>query len=327
MKQILILLSVTFLWSCVKPLDVPEPAFVRKVVLLGILQPSNNITVSLHYNLKADSKDSLYPVVKDAFVKFYEDNRLIGTAKDISRDGLYFIDYFPKQGYTYKVVAEIPNFGIVEAAEVMPTSHSINVQVSERKENNPNRNPDITVGSTQRIGSNAHWFSVYMLLETFRTKPQYCFNRTDGQILPECVLAEILAILPNIFTTNSTFIDRFNAFYDSGSGAYTYSRFMRLDNAKISAVNNFQFTFSLRNSTPKRSDKGEAIYLRYLIMGRGLDLYFKSALAANYNRPADAYGNINNPFAEPIPIYSNIKNGIGVWGGMIETEYKIPALP
>lgn len=311
--------------GCVKPLEVPGPAFSKKAVLNGTVRLNTYLSITLHYNLKIDVVDSLYPAIDNATVNFYENDKLIGKAT-YSNEGKYILNYVPEQGYTYKVVADIPDYGRLEASEWMPITPEFGVNISERKDYNPNRNPDLIAQISSITPKTLCWLSVYQTTYTIKPTPrEICSNRPPGPLPPECQVVYILRPETNFFATNSGLIDRFNGFYDSVNGTYVYKQFMRIDNT-LKQGDNVELLFTLSNPTPKNSEKGEALYIRMLTVGPTYDQYLKSALASSFNQPADAYGDVNNPFAEPIPVFSNVKNGIGIFGALIEQEFKFPAI-
>jgi Domain of unknown function (DUF4249) len=221
------------------------------------------------------------------------------------------------------VMISVPEYGELEAEETMPISKQMNVVTSENKGNNPNNNPDFKANLYSAQADDNYWLSLYQDDYTYKPSPSHCKNHPIPYP-PECFLENrrILYAASNHFATNSYLPDRFNAVYDPLTGFYTYSRFMRIDNSKIKNQEVI-IDFTASNPLPKSEKYNESVYLRLLITGTGFDQYLKSAIAANFNKPADAYGNIGNPFAEPIPIYSNIKNGIGVFGAVIEKQVKI----
>lgn len=59
--------------------------------------------------------------------------------------------------------------------------------------------------------------------------------------------------------------------------------------------------------------KDEQAFVYVYTMSDAYDSYLKSAINAYQNRLFDSSGAISNPFAEPTPVYSNIKNGLGIW--------------
>lgn len=320
-RYFLIFITYGILLGCVKTLDIPAPAYVKKVVVTGILSPNDSLTVSLQYNLKADAKDSLYPIITNATVTFYENNVLLGEAKNYN-NGLYRLNYSPKEGRKYKVMISVPDYGELEAEETLPISKEMTVVTSENKGNNPNNNPNFTATFRSAEAKANYWLSLYQDDYSSKWNDPNCSKYSGRPVPPSCKFIYYLSAAFNRFATNSYLSDRFNAEYDPLTGFYTYSRFMRIDNSKIKNQEVI-IDFTASNPLPKSAKNNESVYLRLLITGTGFDQYLKSAIAANFNKPADAYGNIGNPFAEPIPIYSNIKNGIGVFGAVIEKQVKI----
>jgi hypothetical protein len=58
------------------------------------------------------------------------------------------------------------------------------------------------------------------------------------------------------------------------------------------------------------------LYLYVMNVSRAYDRYMKTAITAIKNRFADDDGGLNNPFYEPINVYSNVENGLGILGSV-----------
>lgn len=108
------------------------------------------------------------------------------------------------------------------------------------------------------------------------------------------------------FDTNAPFIDNFNRSLDTDSKyGYVYDYYMRISDAGYDGE-----TLSLNTIAIKgRERKFWAVDTHY-------DKYLKSSLKVQLNKESEL------PFQEPMQIYSNIKNGYGIFGSCATTTIK-----
>ncbi len=312
--RIIPLLLLTLL-SCERVIDSVGPAYERKPVLTGLVQPDSLIGVRLSYSGRFDQQ-SPYEMITNATVSFYENGRLMGEAEQV-RDGLYELRTKPTAGNTYRVVADIPEYGRLDAEDVLPVLPQTTWISSESKPTNPNSNPDFTLTWNVGNSTNYYWLGAYVK-EARTTLGPGCPPTVNGILPPGCTFVDILETQSNYIVSNSLYFDRFNASFASFAGAYLFQELVRFNADNLIQQTSIECVFSVANQYPatKSRKKGEGLFYDFMAVGPQYDKYLKTVTQAHQNRVRNAEDALNNPFAEITPVYSNVKNGLGVFGAM-----------
>lgn len=277
---------------CTQNIDIPYPDYVEKIVLTGVIQPDSIIKIRLEKTLPYPADDSL-PAITNARVVCYENGKLLGPLKPDNRGG-YAIAYFPKEKNAYKIEATY-NGQIVTAEDTIPTHSNIAITMGQNNANNSNNNPDLFL-KTERKSISYNWISAIIS------------SKWNGK--PDVNSAVIVSSAP-IF-------DTFNA-YKQPNGGTSYDKFARI---KPEILEKISIQFSVNSQVSVVKEKGDMFFFTVSSVSLNYDKYLKSSLLAFQNRVVDSEGTINNPFATPLPVYSNIKGGIGFFGAM-QTERTI----
>lgn len=311
----LILLSLTGLLSCEKVIDSAGPAYTRRPVLTGLLQPDSLISVHLSYSGRFD-QDSPYEMITDATVLFYQNAQLMGRAEQV-KDGIYQLTIKPISGHVYRVVADVPGYGRLDAEDYLPSLPAVSWTVSEPKPANPNQNPDFTLSWQVDDSTKHYWLSAYVRESRMKLGPG-CPPNVNGLLPPGCTFVDVLETRPNYIVSNSLYPDRFDAYYDSFVGGYLYGDLVRFNPDNLLDSGSIEFEFTLANQYPSKNNRktGEALLYDFMAVGPHYDKFLKTAVQAYQNRVLDAEDVLNNPFAEITPVYSNVQNGLGVFGAM-----------
>ncbi len=307
-NPLLLLVLLGGLVACEKVIDTAGPAFRQQVVLTGLLHPDSLIRVQLQYNAPVNQASG-YPPIGDAVVRFYEDGQLLEPTQQV-RPGHYGVARPPKPGATYRVVAEVANYGLVEASEIMPPRPQGTLTASPSVASNPNQNPDYTLSWSKDAQPTVYWLGTYSRYLRNALGPG-CPPEVNGQLPPGCSFIEVPNNEYNYVVTNSAYPERFNAYFDSFVGGYTYSGFVRFDPAHLLEPT-LQVQFTLVNQTPKKA--GEGLYFDFMTVGPQYDRYLKTAVQAFQNRITASEDALNNPFAEITPVSGNVQNGLGIFG-------------
>jgi len=117
---------------------------------------------------------------------------------------------------------------------------------------------------------------------------------------------------PFYVNTESNIPDKFNADYDNLDGNYSYSRYLRFDdlnfeNEETEISYYFHYQFVGAYSDLNRLKPPQSLFVELINGSNSFDRYFKSSILEQ--------DNYLNPFAEPVYIYSNINNGVGIFAG------------
>jgi Domain of unknown function (DUF4249) len=303
-SKIILALSVTYLLvGCIKVIELPITIFEKRVVVSGILNPDSTIQAKITYSRHPDSTNA-YTLVKNATVTFWENDLLIGSVANIN-SGIYKLNTKPTVGKKYTMKVNVPNYPELYAEDSIPARPNV-VLNKYTNESNVNQNPDIElfIFNKNQLQNSTVWFGAYTTSKVEYVKP----GTPSGPLDPSNII-KITGLKNLNIVSNSLFFDRFNAFFDGSVGKYTFGDPTRIDTKLflLDKSNSVNFTFFNQLS------KTDPSFIYIFNASPQYDKYLKSAITAYQNRLLDSNGDINNPFAEPSPVYSNVKNGLGVW--------------
>ena len=288
--------------SCVKEVTLPNIFFRRQPVVVGLLSPDSLISLRLTYSL-APSDTGKYQSITNANVRFFENGLLIGELNN-AQSGLYALNRKPTVGKQYAIKVRVEGYPEITAVDSVPVRPSLLLS-KFASTSNPNQNPDLelSVRNIKSIHLGSVWFGVYAKQEYELFVPNvtyYGFSQLN-------------------VLSNSTYLDRFNAFFDNLSGKYIFGDPVRIATDLIASNPNLTVKFTHLN---KAQTKYKDTYFMYAFTASAAyNKYLKSATNSQQNI-LYSNGELNNPFAEPTPIYSNITNGLGIWAGC--SGVKIP---
>lgn len=318
-KLTCLLLLVVALVGCEKTLDIPGPAYKKQVVLTGLLQPDSLITLYLTYTAPI-STTAAFEAVGNAEVTLFDDGRLVEKLA-YRGDGSYRSKFWPNPGHTYKVIANVPGYGPIDAEDKMPDKPNSRLNINVQATDNPNQNPDFTVSFQPKVATTAHWLALYVGRIDWGLSAG-CPPNVNGILPPGCTFVDLLHRRQNYILTNSGYPDRFNGVYDSSTGRYIYSGFVRLDPTAVIG-RSIEMTFSTYNQLAQVKDrpKGASNIIDLFAAGPNFDRYLKSVIKSAMNRITSGDDALNNPFAEVTPVYSNVNGGLGIFGAVNLQRY------
>jgi len=108
-----------FLLACSSEVDLGEWHSPPKLTLVGLISPDRPISVRLSATVPIIEKT--FPVIENARIQLYENEALIGTMDYVSERN-YTINYYPRAGQTYTIVAEADGFPVIKAVEILPAN-------------------------------------------------------------------------------------------------------------------------------------------------------------------------------------------------------------
>lgn len=306
-----------FLSACVQSVDIEGPAYQKKPVLVGTLHPDSLLTVQLSWS-KPTSGTDIAASITDARVIFSQDHMALGQATHLT-NGSYQLPIKPPGNHIYGVSVTLSNGQTLYAEDYLPLWPAGQIIISDKKDDNVNANPDITIQLHKGlVDSSFLWMGLYATQYSSYGYPKECI--VNGQIKEGCVEDIRKLLKSNYITTHSAVLDPFNGFFDALINKNSNSSPARIRREVFNANPAYVITVAPLNRgepwTPELTSQvppGENI-LELFAVGPAYDRYLKSALTAFQNRPTDFEGDLFNPFAEPTPVYSNVKNGLGLFG-------------
>ncbi len=282
-KMMLLFMMTSILTGCIRNIDIPYPDYKPQKVLIGTLEPNKPISIRLSNTLPVTSIDTVYPPITNAKVLCYEDGILLGELSH-QKDGIYTLEKTPKSKSIYKIQASVDSETIT-ATDTMPSPINFSVELTKDNLQNINYNPDFKL-EIQRESKSYNWFSI-----------TYYRSRQS-----------ILGLFSQPFDSESIYLDTFNA-SKSPNGKTSHG-------FNIRVKPDYKGKITIEGVPVNQFAKDSSLYVQFLDVSYSYDRYLKTAIVAWENRVSNNEGGLNNPFYEPITIYSNVTGGIGILGSV-----------
>ena len=307
MKKYLFIFSVCwFLFSCSADYDIGKSNLLEqnRLVVNSLLNPTKPISVYFYATERVDT-GYVFAAVKDVKVLLKEDEKILFDG--ICSDTVLQLDYHPKVGSNYAIEVSSPGFETVSASTIITDSISCKAemiidedQLVELSEFNLPANSQASL-----------WITSYAVFE-------------DGIMQYQEMYA------------NNLLIDKVNQI--SGMpvrnptvGSLYYDAFLRIKNNNLSNLDKLIFTpvqaiygsqpeFDPKNPKPYDPWGGQTqISVKLITASREYDQYCRTLYL---QKSMIIYDNdISAIVYQPIQVYSNVKNGMGIFAGLNETNY------
>jgi hypothetical protein len=162
------------------------------------------------------------------------------------------------------------------------------ISLTKPKPENYNSNPDLII--TKNIDTKSlWWFSLNFVKNNNNT--------------------------PQTLLSNSTNLDLFNSKINNIDGRRNYYLITRINpEMPLKKEINIGFVNSIKDV--------DSAFVYFSCLSPTYDKYLKTAISAYQNSLVDSQGDLKNPFGDFLPVYSNIKNGLGIFAGI--NSKKIP---
>ena len=280
MKNIIPLILFFFLYSCETVVNVDLPEHESKLVANSFINPDSLMSIHISNSLSILDNGNLKNI-ENAIVEVYENNNLVETLQHSSNGNYTSVNKYPAVGNTYQISASANGYDNITTSTIIPAPiaiNSFNMKDSVFMDN---------YGSTQaslNITFNDPHNRNYYLLEIFETDT----------------------------TADTTFYhpeNPFNYYYiysdDPAIGEEQYGNAILFDDEFFNGKS-YQLTVKF-DSYFFNANPGSLVYVRLKSANEDFYLYKKTFAAHQQNK--------GNPFAEPVQVYNNIKNGFGIFGG------------
>ncbi len=294
MPKIFLFFLTLLLFSCIKEVDYDIPPMKQQVVVNGLFCPDS--TFKIHISLS--SSTSVSPnFVENATVEIFKDNVSIGLLYH-TLNGWYETGVKPMVGKSYKLKVSVPNFDAVEAISSVPILPSI-------------------------------------LSSTYYTTSNVLDNSESGGISSK-------------FPTDTKIIFKDDPnqlnYYEIGENRFMYEQTRETDlsilsdseldfNPRTYFFSDLLFNGSVKNLILRKGGYAEispwgTFYaqpfydLKFKICSHEYYSFRKSWTKHVFNQNSEL--NLNDPLTlvflgDPIEMYTNVKNGLGVFAGYNQT--------
>jgi hypothetical protein len=292
MKKLLVLLTVIFfLTGCVKILNDDLKAKESKLVLNAAISPDSTFTINLSrtFNVFDDESSKNLPFVDSAKVRLFENGSFISELENQAYGYYTKSGFFPETGKEYTVDAKYKAFKTIESKTVIPKD----VPIADFDTLIIRLTDDPYYGNQTQ----------YVALLTYQDPPgvsnQYqlaCkigLKNDDGLINWE---------------DNSVYVpDVDDSFYDRSWGELLW-------NDKYSDGKEVEIRFVFYSEYPQYNEglrETDTLHFKFYFQSVNQDYYTYLKSLSRYLET----GGGDDPFSEPVVIYSNIKNGYGIFAG------------
>lgn len=277
-KLIFNLIIILILFSCEKDVTFNfkhEP----KLNLNCILNPDSLVTAKLTLSQSIDNPDKIKQV-NGAIITLFEGDVLFGVLKEES-SGQYKLEKKPKEGKTYKITADVEGYALVSAETTIPYRPEIEYEIEINKHTENNKFYDMHVNLYDKPGRDFYW--IY--------KSWVVNNRHYAS---------------GVNVINSPYTDNFNQIIDSDLqfGYYLFLGVHLTDEGYDGQT--LKFSIPDLNLTQSEVTYSKGLY--FMNADEHHHKYIKTFIINRFNETSEL------PFYEPVQIYSNIKNGFGIFG-------------
>lgn len=306
-KYILFILMIVSILACTKTLDFDDEGLANKLVFNGIIQTGDSFKANLSRSssILSETGFGIPPMSANGTIQLYENGTLLSTVSSLGQ--FSFADIKPKAGASYRIVVNTEN-EMIEAQTTIPNKvEVISVDTTSVKSNNL-----IFTFINLRIKDpeGDDYYRIVSMRETISyiqdNKGVRKYHRAYNQFL-------IASDDPVFKSVYNNFGDEI---IDGPDNEYSIFPDDYFNGKEVSVKFRTNPSYYGDPSNPGMHGYGYGygttqIYERNEIHVQKLskDLYNYLKYLKLYNFYHD------NPFAEPVPIYSNVKNGIGIFAG------------
>lgn len=277
-----ILIAGIMISSCEKILDVDLPDSDRRIVINSIFNTDSVFEVNLSKSLHVlDNNQMLF--LPGASMKLYENDVFIDSLIYIENGNYTTDDFFPSAGKKYRLEVDYLGLNHASAENSIPDDIEIlSVDTMSVKRNDENK-IKCTLKFKDPSGSNYYVLKAYRYFrydnyELGTTDSSFSYIYIDSD---DPVIDTDGGLMGEIIFTDELFNDK-------EYNLYLYISEWDVCNYDMSSDSAYVY-FQLRSVSPE-----------YFYYTKSLNQY---------------YNTHGNPFSEPVQVYSNVKNGFGIFAG------------
>ncbi len=291
----------------------------EQIVLNGLLHPDSTIKISVSKSIPLE-QEIRFESISNASVKIYENEHLLETP--VFSDGYYLLNYFPKEGKSYDIKVDIPNYDQLRASDVMPTRPQVDMCFQEDTSNrylSVDAYLNFTIFQSGEDRPN-YWLDILAI--------GYDTYHCDSLV---CDSANFFAEKNHYYQSFSTSFDTFNSFVNTTEGGVReYDAYIRIDQDAI-VGNHISFDIASPNTYHyfleyEESNNSFRHLVNIINASSTYDRYLKSSVIYYLDTRFGGEG-VVSPFVEPTRIYSNIENGTGIFAAYNSVSINIGDFP
>lgn len=284
-------LMVMLLTSCELVVDVDLPEFKPSLVINSVIHPDTTFIIDLSTNRSILDSNYDFPRVSGATLYLHEDGTLKGTFSE-SNDfpGRYTFDTYPSPGATYKIVAEKSGLPTAEAQAVIPTRETV-VEIREISNRNDVSNMRIiklAYSIDDSEGEDFYETRLYWISHYY----EHHYDEEKDSLIKGEMKKQLIDLHYSFLSAD---INEFE-----GTNPYYFFDDELFDGQKKRITIEFE----------DPSSQWDTDTMEYRLHVRKLSKdYYQYLITSNLQKDSGGDG-----FSEPVQVYSNIKNGYGIFG-------------
>lgn len=283
---VLLICNISFVFfSCEKELQI-DIQVAPQLCFNCILNPDSLIIGSLSLSQSIRETKKIIKI-NNAKIELKENGQLIGLMKN-SGEGIYNLEHKPIPGRQYDIQIRLQGYPTLSASTIIPSKPEVNYQLFNPFVNGSGYSSYTSYSIIKNIidknGTNRYWHYRY------RTSP-----------------TNIIRFVAGFYDVNSPLIDDFNKVIDATDKfGFHYEYYIRIvDYGSEGKILSFEGTAYQKE------------YNFFMDTDEHYDKYLKSTIKQKMN------DGDNLLFNEPVQIYSNIENGLGIFGSAAITSFKL----
>lgn len=278
MKKVILCLFLPLLvFSCERDVEIASPDYRSKLFVNAVINNQEDIRIRVGYSVPLLS-DSAPGFLQDAALELYRNDTLRGSFTYDAFEKWHSLNEKAIPGAAYRLVVTHPSYGRVTSATRVPSNTGIG---------NPTYIDSVGLDS---VGAklSAVRFSI----------ADPVADRNFYRLSLEYYNPATQSFLPFEFSTNDPILLGPQTIRED-DGSFTFNddifngRFQQFE---------VQFSSTIITSSPK-------VLLKIESMNE--DYYRYRSTLSRYRE------NVNQPFSEPVVIYSNVQNGLGIFGAYL----------
>lgn len=292
--QIITFLVFTFL-SCERPVELNLDQNIENLVLISPFSNQSFMNIQL-------SKARSVLETKDSLILFFQSDVQL-FANDIFIENLeltlnpqleiptFQSSFIPIPGVNYKVVAKIPQYETMEATSSIPAPVIINTLKIDDLEitTDENRKLQIQKFKLYLVFSDPPQQLNYYHVKIFQDIKQFLYNGMD-------------TIYTNTIRKELTF----NSAFNNNNNIANFDGGLLFDDKNFEGQT-YVHVFDISIPLNYEYEKPGALFLELRTTSKEYFFYFSSL--------SKQLSNSNGPFSEPVILYDNIENGLGIFAG------------
>jgi|GEM_PF-5451802 len=300
-------IAAILLIRCIVDSDLPFPSGESQIVVNGMLNPDSLIRINLS-RTKVLGVSETFTNIENGLIKLFENGMLIDTLT-YEGDGNYFSLYKSKAEHHYKIIISGESIEKeIEAEDLVPPIPNYNVCFSQTDDNRSIKEYDVTV-HLELNDLNKEKFIPWV--EFISQDYKYNFNGLDTSRL---ITQKFFLI-----NTNASTLDTYNSVFDNYTGYFDFYFYMRVsDSFANSQKLKMDIIGGRTNQTSRLFQyevlsnpiKDQSLLVNVINCSVSYDRYLKSTMTNFLNTE---FINGSTLFSGPVKIYSNIKNGVGIF--------------